>query len=121
MRTQLVAIVLLLLLGATAGAPARAESAVVSAADQAAIRGVITSQLDAFRHDNGAAAFALASPAIQGLFGTPERFMAIVQQSYQPVYRPREVDFRDVVSFEGHPTQRVVVVGPTACRWSPTI
>ncbi len=84
----------------------------MSAADQAAIRGVISSQLDAFRHDNGAAAFALASPAIQGLFGTPERFMAIVQQSYQPVYRPREVDFRDVVSFEGHPTQRVVVVGP---------
>ena len=111
MRTQLVAVVLLIFLGAGAGTPARAGSPVVSAGDQAAIQGVITSQLDAFRHDNGPAAFALASPAIQGLFGTPERFMAIVQQSYQPVYRPREVDFRDVVSFQGHPTQRVVIVG----------
>ena len=110
MKRRLVAVVLLVLLGAAG--PARAAGDVVSPADGEAIRGVISRQMDAFRRDDGAAAFALASPAIQARFGTPQHFMAVVQQGYLPVYRPREVDFRDIVLFQGHPTQRVMVVGP---------
>ncbi len=110
MKRRLVAVVLLVLLGAAG--PARAAGDMVSPADGEAIRGAISRQLDAFRRDDGAAAFALASPAIQARFGTPQHFMAVVQQGYQPVYRPRDVDFRDIVLFQGHPTQRVMVVGP---------
>lgn len=81
-------------------------------ADRAAIRSVVQRQLDAFRRDDGDAAFGFASPAIRNLFETPERFMAMVQQSYQPVYRPQAVEFRDIVDFRGQPAQRVQLVGP---------
>jgi Domain of unknown function (DUF4864) len=92
-------------------APGKAE-APLSAADQASIRGVITEQIEAFKADDGIAAFAYASPMIQQLFGTPERFMEMVKSGYLPVYRPREVAFLDVVEIEGDLVQRVLVVGP---------
>ncbi len=80
--------------------------------DAAAIRHVIEGQLDAFRTDDGTQAFAYASPAVQSIFKTPETFMSMVRAGYQPVYRPREVEFRDLVPLEGRWTQRVLVVGP---------
>ena len=64
--------------------------------DRAAIRTVIERQLDALRQDDAASAFALASPEIQAKFETPERFLTMVRTSYQPVYRPRQVVFRDL-------------------------
>ena len=76
-----------------------------------AIRGVIEAQLEAFRADDGAQAFAYASPAIQSIFKNPDTFMSMVRSSYQAVYRPREVEFRDLVAVEGRWTQRVLVVG----------
>jgi hypothetical protein len=81
-------------------------------ADAAAIRDVIAGQLDAFRADDGAQAFAYASPAIQSIFKDPDTFMTMVRAGYQPVYRPQEVEFRDLVPLEGRWTQRVLVVGP---------
>jgi hypothetical protein len=57
-------------------------------------------------------AFSYASPAIQSIFKDPETFMSMVRAGYQPVYRPREVEFRDLVPVEGRLTQRVLVVGP---------
>lgn len=77
-----------------------------------AIRAVIEGQLQAFRADDGAAAFAYASPKIQGLFGDPERFMTMVRSGYQPVYRPRRHEFRDLVPEAGRLVQRVLLVGP---------
>jgi hypothetical protein len=97
-----------LLLG-FAGA-AQAQS--LSDADRAAIRQVIEAQVDAFRRDDGSAAFGYASPMIQGMFGTPEIFMDMVRQGYQPVYRPRTFDFRDIVDMHGRPAQVVHVIGP---------
>ena len=38
--------------------------------------------------------------------------MSMVRAGYKPVYRPREVEFRDLVPVEGRWTQRVLVVGP---------
>ncbi|MCB1883592.1 MAG: DUF4864 domain-containing protein [Geminicoccaceae bacterium] len=82
------------------------------AADAPAIRAVIEAQLKAFRSDDGAAAFAKASPGIQAMFGTPENFMAMVRQGYPQVYRPRAVEFADIVTERGRPVQRVRIVGP---------
>ena len=76
-----------------------------------AIRGVIEAQLQAFRTDDSAQAFAYASPAIQSIFKNPDTFMSMVRAGYKPVYRPREVEFRDLVPVEGRWTQRVLVVG----------
>jgi len=107
MAFRILAFVGLLLSLASAG---QAQS--VSDADRAAIRQVIEAQVDAFRHDDGAAAFSYASPTIQGMFGTPEIFMDMVRQGYQPVYRPRTFDFREIVDLHGQPAQIVHVIGP---------
>lgn len=90
----------------------RAGEADLPRADRQAIRQVIDAQMQAFQRDDGKAAFAHASPMIQQMFGTPEFFMTMVRQGYQPVYRPREVEFREIVEFRGEPTQTVFVVGP---------
>lgn len=90
-------------------AGARAQ---VSASDQTAIRGVIESQVEAFRRDDGAAAFGYASPNIQGMFGTAETFMDMVRQGYRPVYRPQVFEFREIVTLHGMVTQKVHVIGP---------
>jgi ketosteroid isomerase-like protein len=102
------ALALLILLVAVA--PGRAD--MPPAGEQGAIRDVIEAQLDAFQRDDAAAAFAYASPAIRDMFGTAERFMAMVREGYAPVHRPRRVEFRDLVTERGRLTQRVYVVGP---------
>jgi hypothetical protein len=97
---------------AAALAQALGEPMAVPDADRQAIRQVIESQLQAFLRDDGSAAFAFATPAIQAMFQTPDNFMAMVRAGYQPVYRPQAVSFKDIVEFNGGPAQRVVVVGP---------
>ena len=99
-----------LLFGFASATQAWAQS--LSSADRAAIRQVIQAQVDAFRRDDGSAAFGYASPTIQGMFGTPETFMDMVRQGYQPVYRPRAFDFREIVTIHGQPAQKVDVIGP---------
>ena len=102
----------LVLVGLLLGLAGEAEAQSVSDADRAAIRRVIEAQVDAFRRDDSDAAFGLASPTIQGMFGSPEIFMDMVRQGYQPVYRPRAFDFREIVNLHGQPAQKVHVIGP---------
>ena len=92
--------------------PAAAQEAALSEADRAAIRDVVGRQVEAFRRDDGDAAFGLASPMIQGMFGSADVFMDMVRQGYQPVYRPRAFEFREIVERDGQPTQKVQVIGP---------
>lgn len=89
--------------------PARAQ---VSASDQTAIRDVIEAQVEAFRRDDGAAAFGYASPGIREMFGGPELFMDMVRRGYRPVYRPQVFEFREIVTLDGMVTQKVHVIGP---------
>ena len=91
---------------------ASAQDSALSDGDRAAIRDVIGRQVEAFRRDDGDAAFGLASPAIQHMFGTSGIFMDMVRQGYQPVYRPRAFDFAEIVELNGQPTQKVHVIGP---------
>ena len=93
-------------------APTRAQPSDVSPADREAIQQIIQDQVDAFRRDDGDAAFGYASPEIQRLFGSSEIFMDMVRQGYQPVYRPRVFDFEEIVELNGQPTQKVRVIGP---------
>ncbi|WP_211230397.1 DUF4864 domain-containing protein [Inquilinus limosus] len=101
---RVLALFLLIAMPAFAQAPA-------GDADQAAIVGVIRKQLDAFQGDRAAEAFGYASPGIQRMFGTPDAFMAMVRQGYQPVYRPRSVDFRELVTTGGRIVQKVLFIG----------
>ncbi len=65
------------------------------AAQEDPVTGVIAAQIEAFRQDDFAAAFGFASPMIRGLFGTPERFGAMVRRGYPMVWRPAEVQYLD--------------------------
>ena len=64
-------------------------------AQEAQPRTVIEAQIAAFLADDFEAAFAFASPAIRSIFGTHERFGAMVQQGYPMVHRPAELRFLD--------------------------
>ncbi|MFT3954024.1 MAG: DUF4864 domain-containing protein [Piscinibacter sp.] len=70
-----------------------AQAAPVSKAEAKRIRGVIQAQLDAFARDDARSAFAYAAPGIRKMFGTPERFLAMVREGYPVVYRPASVGF----------------------------
>ena len=106
MRRGLVLLLLLL------AGPAWAQSA-VTADDEAAIRNVITRQIDAFKRDDGDAAYALASPHIQQQFGDPRRFLDMVRRSYPAVHRPRSVDFAELLVGDDTVVQQVELVGPS--------
>jgi hypothetical protein len=111
MRFRSALVALFLILG-TGDLAAQAPAPDVSAGDRAIIRRVIEDQMAAFRRDDAPGAFAFASPDIQSMFGTPENFIAMVQQGYQPVYRPRAVTFSEMVGDAEHPVQLVDLVGP---------
>ncbi len=86
-------------------------------ADPAAIQSVIDRQLEAFRHDDGAGAFGLASPMIQQMFATPSNFLAMVAQGYAPVYRAHGVTYGPLATLEGRLVQQVELSGPDGRRY----
>lgn len=74
-----------------------------------AIEGTIQGQIDAFLVDDFGAAFAYASPGIKTMFGTVDRFAAMVKQGYPMVHRPREVQFLELREINGALWQKVLV------------
>jgi len=110
--SRAVALVLAVMMSAVLSAPAAAGSPSLGEADRAAIRSLIASQIAAFEHDDGGAAYAMASPGIQEIFPTVESFMAMVEGGYGPVYRPRALAFGPLTVTEQGPVQAVFVTGP---------
>lgn len=106
---QLIAICLLICGLAT---PAAAADALPTQADQAAIRDVIKSQIEAFRRDDGDTAFSYAAPLLQSMFGDAENFMRMVRTGYPQVYRPRSFEFKDMRLVGERLFQPVLVIGP---------
>jgi hypothetical protein len=104
------AVFVLFLTGAQAFAQTPATD--IGAADRGAIRSVIESQIAAFRRDDGAGAFAFASPTIKRMFGTPENFMDMVRGGYPQVYRPSSVGFGELMRAGDTLVQLVDIVGP---------
>ncbi|MEL7012862.1 MAG: DUF4864 domain-containing protein [Pseudomonadota bacterium] len=73
------------------------------------IKSVISSQIDAFLQDDFVSAFDFASPMIQGMFGTPERFGNMVRNGYPMVWRPADVEFLSVDERGGALIQNVMI------------
>ncbi len=111
-RTPFAILLLFAALTAVSTMPARGQANDPPGADGNAIVAVIQSQLAALQADQAAKAFSFASPGIQSMFGTPDRFMQMVRSGYAAVYRPREVQFLDLVIDQGELAQRVLFVGP---------
>jgi hypothetical protein len=95
-------------------APAQAP---VPAEDARAVREVIEAQLDAFRRDDAARAFELATPGIRDAFGTPENFLQMVRSSYAVVYRPKSVLFEAPLIVEGQLVQPVRLTDAEGRGW----
>ena len=76
---------------------------------EAGIEGTIQSQIDAFLADDFATAFTFASPNIQGLFGSADRFGAMVRGGYPMVWRPEDVQFLELRDLNGRLWQKVMV------------
>ncbi len=112
LTTMTLPLLLALLLGVGAAGQAETQAQARAEGDRAAIVSVIERQLAAFRRDDGREAFSYASPRIQERFGTPERFMEMVRQTYLPVYRPERIQFLELETMSGTPVQRVFLVGP---------
>jgi hypothetical protein len=91
------------LLAVAIGAQAAAQST------EESIRSVISNQFAAFQQDDFETAFTFASPMIQGMFGTPERFGQMVRQGYPMVWRPADVDFAALDRRGGKTYQNVLV------------
>jgi hypothetical protein len=78
------AAILFLALGLTQGAAHAADEA-----GREAARATVARQIEAFRTDDAATAYAQAAPAIQGMFPSPDTFLAMVRKGYAAVYRAR--------------------------------
>lgn len=81
-------------------------------ADQSAapdIQATIGAQLEAFKADDFATAFSYASPMIQTMFGTSERFGVMVRNGYPMVWRPAEVRYLELKERDGKLYQDVLI------------
>jgi hypothetical protein len=104
-------IVLLLAILIGLAAPAGAAD------DIAAAQGIIRSQVEAFGHDDAAAAYSFAAPAIKDMFPQADIFLSMVQRSYAPVYRHRSFEFGEARAEDGRIAQRVRIIDADGVPW----
>lgn len=95
---------------------ARADD--ISRADQSAFQQIINDQIAAFNADDGLRAYSYAAPVIKQLFPSPDIFMSMVKQGYQPVYRQRSFSFGEVLDEMGRPAQEVTIVDVNGQTWT---
>ena len=89
----------------------------LGAAEKVAIRETIQKQIDAFGRGDADGAFAFATPDIQRLFGSPDQFIEMVKEHYEPVYRAGIVHFVRIDSVEGQWVQVVQITDGDGRVW----
>ncbi len=89
MLSLLRTLIAFVLLAAFAPAP----SALAADANASEVQGVISSQIDAFKHEDGAKAFSYAAPELHLVFPSSEVFMGMVRQGYPAVYSAQQFQF----------------------------
>ena len=109
-----------LILGLAFGAGARALAQPVSEADARAARTVVSAQLEAFAKDDAKRAFSYAAPSIRAMFGTAERFIAMVRTGYPVVYRPAGVTFLIPLRADADLVQGVHLTDGAGALWLAT-
>ena len=96
--------------------PTSAQS--ITPQDQTAFQAIIAAQLDAFKKDDGAAAYSYAAPVVQGLFPDAEKFMTMVKHGYEPIFKNTKHSFGQVVDDGlGHPNQHVIITTSDGKRY----
>jgi hypothetical protein len=114
-RLTLIALSFLALIAWALSLPAQT----VTDAEAQEIQRIITSQLNAFNTDDGAAAYGFAAPAIKRMFPSSETFMSMVQKGYPPVYRRQSYSFGRIGNeMGGAPTQHVTIIDVNGKAWT---
>ncbi|NLR96087.1 DUF4864 domain-containing protein [Rhizobium sp. P38BS-XIX] len=98
---------------AFAGA-ARAEEPVQAA------QGLIEQQIQAFLHNDAAAAYSFAAPGIKALFPDQNSFFAMVKKNYEPVYHPGNYAFGKSRAIDNGAVvyQEVLITGTDDKSWT---
>lgn len=102
------------LLALSLSAPAIAQST----SSEAMAHDTIANQLEAFRAQDGEAAYSYAAPGVKRFFRSPGAFMTMVERGYKPVYAPQSYDFGRHGERDGTIYQEVMITGPEGREWS---
>ncbi|RZI40659.1 DUF4864 domain-containing protein [Herbaspirillum sp. HC18] len=81
----------------------------ITTADAIAIHEAVQSQLDALSNDDAVGAFELATPEKRMLIGSPDNFMRMIKEEYNPIYRYQNVIFANPEVINGDAIQVVRV------------
>lgn len=73
-------------------------------------KGIISSQLEAFKKNDAFTAFSFAAPIIKAKFETPEIFMKMVKASYEPVSNPKNYFFINSKIYDGGALHQVQII-----------
>ena len=101
-----------------------APAVLAQSATETALRETITRQLDAMKRGDAPAAFAIASPAIQAMFGDAGNFMSMVERGYPQIHRARSHRFLKLDAAEGKLIQRVLIesdIGLAVARYEMVV
>ena len=109
-RSSLVALYLI-------GGIAVAWAAPIDDKEKADLQAVVSQQIDAFNRADGAAAVALAAPAIKDKFVDATTFLAMVEKGYAPLLHARRFDFGAVTDTPAGPAQAVSIVASDGGLW----
>lgn len=85
--------------------------------DVAAAQGIIRSQEQAFAHDDAAAAYSYAAPAIHAMFPDADIFLSMVRRGYAPVYRHKSFEFGEGRAADGKIAQTVRIIDADGNPW----
>lgn len=106
-----------LIVGSAAVAmPASADD--LDKSTQDSLQNIIAQQLDAFAHEDAEKAESFAAPGIRAKFPDPKDFVAMVHQSYAPLFQPRSTHFTTSSSSAVGPAQSVTIVDRAGSAWT---
>jgi hypothetical protein len=86
--------------------------------DTVTFRQIISDQIAAFNADDGAKAWSYAAASIKQIFPTPDVFMSMVKNGYQPVYRQKSFTFGEIRQSGDRPVQEVTIVDVEGNVWT---
>jgi hypothetical protein len=111
-RVKRLAAILLAVIAVAALAAPPAGDAALPAEEWKAIRQVIDEQLQALKAGDGTKAMTYAAPDLRAQFGTPERFLRMVRQSYSALLEARASTFLKGAVIDGATIQPLQLVLP---------
>lgn len=88
-RLTLIVAMFMTLGGWLSQASAKEHQGALQESEVAEIRDAVQSQIDALANDDAATAFDLTTDDTRSRLGSPDNFLRIIKESYEPVYRHR--------------------------------